>query len=38
MDAQEIESDLTETLVTDLPQKEQAGAGAGHDHGGGMDF
>jgi hypothetical protein len=28
----------TETLVTDLPAKEQAGAGGGHDHGGGMDF
>ena len=28
----------TETLVTDLPEKEKAGAGAGHDHGGGMDF
>ncbi len=28
----------TETLVTDLPVKEKAGAGAGHDHGGGMDF
>jgi chaperonin GroEL len=28
----------TETLVTDLPVKETAGAGAGHDHGGGMDF
>ena len=29
----------TETLITDLPVKEQAGAGGGHDHGGGgMDF
>ena len=28
----------TETLVTDIPEKEKAGAGAGHDHGGGMDF
>ena len=28
----------TETLITDLPEKEKAGAGAGHDHGGGMDF
>jgi len=28
----------TETLVTDLPEKEKAGAGAGHEHGGGMDF
>ena len=28
----------TETLVTDIPAKEQAGAGGGHDHGGGMDF
>ena len=28
----------TETLVSDLPEKEKAGAGAGHDHGGGMDF
>jgi hypothetical protein len=29
----------TETLVTDIPEKkEMAGAGAGHDHGGGMDF
>ena len=28
----------TETLITDLPAKEQAGAGGGHDHGGGMDF
>jgi len=26
----------TETLVTDLPEKERAGAGGGHDHGGGM--
>ena len=25
----------TETLITDLPAKEQAGAGGGHDHGGG---
>jgi chaperonin GroEL len=28
----------TETLITDLPEKEKAGAGVGHDHGGGMDF
>ncbi len=29
----------TETLVTDIPEKAAAGApGAGHDHGGGMDF
>ncbi|MHB8960975.1 MAG: TCP-1/cpn60 chaperonin family protein, partial [Candidatus Limnocylindrales bacterium] len=28
----------TETLITDLPEKEKAGNGAGHDHGGGMDF
>ena len=28
----------TETLVTDIPEKDKAGAGAGHDHGGGMDF
>ena len=29
----------TETLISDLPQKETAGAGGGHDHGGGgMDF
>jgi chaperonin GroEL len=28
----------TETLITDLPEKEKAGAGAGHEHGGGMDF
>ncbi|MDQ3938335.1 MAG: chaperonin GroEL, partial [Chloroflexota bacterium] len=29
----------TETLVTDLPEKEKAGAGAGgHGHGGDMDF
>jgi chaperonin GroEL len=28
----------TETLVTDIPEKEKNGAGAGHDHGGGMDF
>ena len=29
----------TETLVTDIPEKEKAGSGAGHDHGGGgMDF
>ncbi len=28
----------TETLVTDLPEKEKAAAGGGHDHGGGMDF
>ena len=28
----------TETLVTDLPEKKEAGAGAGHGHGGDMDF
>ena len=28
----------TETLVTDIPEKEKAVAGGGHDHGGGMDF
>jgi chaperonin GroEL len=28
----------TETLVTDIPEKEKAMAGGGHDHGGGMDF
>jgi chaperonin GroEL len=29
----------TETLVTDIPEKTPAGAGGGHDHGGGgMDF
>jgi chaperonin GroEL len=28
----------TETLITDLPEKDKAGAGGGHDHGGGMDF
>jgi chaperonin GroEL len=29
----------TETLVTDIPEKEKAGAAGGHDHGGGgMDF
>jgi len=28
----------TETLITDIPQKEAAGAGGGHEHGGGMDF
>jgi hypothetical protein len=29
----------TETLVTDMPAKETAGNGGGHDHGGGgMDF
>src|SRR5688572_3849143 len=29
----------TETLITDLPEKKDlAGAGAGHEHGGGMDF
>ena len=27
----------TETLVTDLPEKKEA-AGAGHGHGGDMDF
>jgi hypothetical protein len=30
----------TETLVTDLPEKKDNGAGGGHGHGGGgdMDF
>ena len=28
----------TETLITDLPEKDKGGNGAGHDHGGGMDF
>jgi chaperonin GroEL len=28
----------TETLVTDIPEKDKNGAGGGHDHGGGMDF
>ena len=28
----------TETLITDIPDKEQAGAGGGHGHGGGMDY
>ena len=28
----------TETLVTDLPEKKEAAAGAGHSHGGDMDF
>jgi len=28
----------TETLVTDIREKEMAGVGGGHDHGGGMDF
>ena len=28
----------TETVVTDIPEKEKAVAGGGHDHGGGMDF
>jgi chaperonin GroEL len=28
----------TETLITDLPEKDKAGNGGGHDHGGGMDF
>ncbi len=28
----------TETLITDMPEKEKAGAGGGHEHGGGMDF
>jgi len=28
----------TETLITDIPEKEKAGVGGGHDHGGGMDF
>jgi chaperonin GroEL len=28
----------TETLITDLPEKEKAPAGGGHGHGGDMDF
>ena len=28
----------TETLITDMPEKEKAGAGGGHGHGGDMDF
>lgn len=29
----------TETLITDIPEKQTAAAGGGHDHGGGdMDF
>jgi chaperonin GroEL len=28
----------TETLVTDLPEKKENGAGMGHGHGGDMDF
>src|SRR5260370_28899838 len=28
----------TETLITDIPEKEKAGAGGGHGHPGGMDF
>ena len=28
----------TETVVTDIPEKEKAVAGGSHDHGGGMDF
>jgi chaperonin GroEL len=28
----------TETLVTDIPEKEKAAAGGGHGHGGDMDF
>ena len=28
----------TETLVTDLPEKKENGAGGGHGHGGDMDF
>ena len=28
----------TETLITDLPEKDKGGNGGGHDHGGGMDF
>jgi chaperonin GroEL len=29
----------TETLITDIPEKDKGGAGGGgHDHGGGMDF
>jgi hypothetical protein len=28
----------TETLVTDIPEKEKAAAGGGHGHPGEMDF
>ena len=28
----------TETVVTDIPEKEKAVAGGSHDHGGGTDF
>jgi chaperonin GroEL len=29
----------TETLITDMPEKKEAGAGAGgHNHGGDMDY
>jgi hypothetical protein len=28
----------TETLITDMPEKEKGGNGGGHEHGGGMDF
>jgi hypothetical protein len=28
----------TETLVSDIPEKEKAAAGGGHGHGGDMDF
>ncbi|MHB8893430.1 MAG: chaperonin GroEL, partial [Candidatus Limnocylindrales bacterium] len=28
----------TETLITDIPEKDKGGAGGGHEHGGGMDF
>jgi hypothetical protein len=28
----------TETLISDIPEKEKAAAGGGHGHGGDMDF
>ena len=28
----------TETVITDIPEKEKAGAGGGHGHPGEMDF
>ena len=28
----------TETLITDLPEKDKGGSGGGHGHDGGMDF
>jgi chaperonin GroEL len=28
----------TETLITDIPEKEKSGAGGGHGHPGEMDF